>query len=237
MSVLPLSLTSVTPDPEEVCEGMNMPPEKISARHRGWFQEAIEAFLLLAEPVGVIEDVSLEDFSQILRGEGLNEPDPLIHTVYPHSSALVLFAATVGSKVCELIPEWMQSDKEVQALFLDFIASRAAENCCDAICEQILSTYKTESVVPPHTAILAYSPGYCGWHISGQKQLFTHLKPESIGISLSEDYLMSPMKSVSGVLVLGKKEIFLDDMVYPYCRACGHPTCKERRKTMSAWIY
>ena len=63
--------------------------------------------------------------------------------------------------------------------------------------------------------VLRYSPGYCGWHISGQRRLFAHLRPERIGITLHDSYLMEPLKSVSGVLIAGAKEIHAFADTYP----------------------
>ena len=53
--------------------------------------------------------------------------------------------------------------------------------------------------------VLPYSPGYCGWHVSGQRKLFDFLRPEEIGMTLNASCLMQPLKSVSGVLVAGAR--------------------------------
>jgi hypothetical protein len=76
--------------------------------------------------------------------------------------------------------------------------------------------------------VLLYSPGYCGWHISGQKKLFEFLRPERIDIRLNERFLMIPLKSISGVLVAGAAEIHHISERYPFCDHCQSPTCRER---------
>jgi hypothetical protein len=81
-------------------------------------------------------------------------------------------------------------------------------------------------------AVLGYSPGYCGWHISGQKKLFASLKPRKIGISLNEGFLMTPLKSVSGVLVGGKREIHLFTPNYSFCKSCKTHSCLPRMKEL-----
>jgi hypothetical protein len=75
---------------------------------------------------------------------------------------------------------------------------------------------------------LRYSPGYCGWHLSGQRALFAALQPEEIGITLRESMLMVPLKSMSGVIVAGLPAIhaFADD--YPFCGECRTRGCRER---------
>ncbi|MFQ5822943.1 MAG: vitamin B12 dependent-methionine synthase activation domain-containing protein [bacterium] len=82
----------------------------------------------------------------------------------------------------------------------------------------------------PDNWVLSYSPGYCGWHISGQKKLFQYLHPERIGISLNDSFLMSPLKSVTGVLVSGKKDIHFFESNYSFCRFCKTKSCRARMK-------
>ncbi|MCP4146820.1 MAG: hypothetical protein GY757_03625, partial [bacterium] len=82
----------------------------------------------------------------------------------------------------------------------------------------------------PSLRVLNYSPGYCGWHISGQRKLFDWLNPEAIGIRLNESYLMSPLKSISGVLTAGEASIHRFDNTFPFCAQCRTFSCRERMK-------
>ncbi|MFH1765721.1 MAG: vitamin B12 dependent-methionine synthase activation domain-containing protein, partial [Gemmatimonadota bacterium] len=76
--------------------------------------------------------------------------------------------------------------------------------------------------------VLPYSPGYCGWHITGQKELFAFLDPQQIGISLNASCLMSPIKSVSGVLVVGHPEIHDFENDFDFCFDCATWECRSR---------
>jgi len=49
-----------------------------------------------------------------------------------------------------------------------------------------------------------YSPGYCGWNITGQKILFSLLPEYFCGIELTDTCLMLPIKSVSGIIGIGR---------------------------------
>jgi len=75
---------------------------------------------------------------------------------------------------------------------------------------------------------MRFSPGYCGWNVKGQKQLFEYLHPEEVGITLGESFLMTPLKSISGVLVAGQPDIFEFEDSYPFCKNCSSRTCRER---------
>ena len=80
----------------------------------------------------------------------------------------------------------------------------------------------------PSDGALRFSPGYCGWHITAQRKLFDLLDPDETVISLNESCLMSPLKSISGVLVIGRKEIFDFDDSFPFCSTCSDHSCRER---------
>jgi hypothetical protein len=81
--------------------------------------------------------------------------------------------------------------------------------------------------------VLPYSPGYCGWHISGQRALFRHLEPERIGITLNTSFLMQPLKSVSGVLVVGDPRIHEFDNDFDFCAECATLDCRARIGSVS----
>jgi hypothetical protein len=86
--------------------------------------------------------------------------------------------------------------------------------------------------LPSLTGIMRYSPGYCGWHISAQKKLFEYLKPKEIGISLLESYLMTPLKSITGVLIAGKRTIHIFNADFPFCSKCKNHSCQNRIKQL-----
>jgi hypothetical protein len=78
------------------------------------------------------------------------------------------------------------------------------------------------------STLLRYSPGYCGWDITGQRALFAALHPEEIGIRLNESCLMEPVKSISGVMVAGPAEIHEFNNDYPFCSECRTKDCRRR---------
>jgi cobalamin-dependent methionine synthase I len=86
----------------------------------------------------------------------------------------------------------------------------------------------------PSMRLLRYSPGYCGWHVSGQRALFDVLRPEEIGITLRESFLMEPLKSISGVIVGGPAEIHSFENSYPFCADCEDRSCRKRIQSIMA---
>ena len=71
-----------------------------------------------------------------------------------------------------------------------------------------------------------FSPGYCGWHVSQQQRLFPLLgEKEPCGVHLTDSSLMVPIKSVSGMVGVGKNVRRLDYT----CGLCDFKNCYKRR--------
>jgi len=111
-----------------------------------------------------------------------------------------------------------------EGYILDQVASFAA----DELAQVAARRFQTESETTPGTAVLPYSPGYCGWNVTGQRALFAHLEPDELAITLNDSCLMHPIKSVSGVLVLAPIEAHDFNPAFPCCVTCTTLDCQER---------
>lgn len=190
--------------------------------------EALATFEDMCEASGVISDISIEEFEEIYGGEGLNADETPVGKIFPRADYLALFAVTVGESVSDEISDLFDSKDFALASMLDTVASEATEKA-GAIAEgRYFKQILEENGMPMELAIMRYSPGYCGWHISGQKRLFEFLEPEEIGIILNDSYLMQPLKSISGVMIVGKPEIHRFDSIYPFCDNCLTQDCRDR---------
>ena len=69
-----------------------------------------------------------------------------------------------------------------------------------------------------------YSPGDCGWPVTDQQKLFSLFPEGFCGISLSESSLMHPIKSISGIIGIGKE---VKKTAYA-CDLCEMETCVYR---------
>ncbi len=206
--IVPVAIAELLPAPESILMQMGVPKRAIK-RDRVYklAEEAIEVFSECAEPVGLLAEIPVEEFAVVYKGEGENAEDTPLDHIFSKAENLALYALTLGSKVSEKIEEIYDSGDVALGTLLDSTASVAADNgagCCERYFLDFLSQ---RGLLMDDICILAYSPGYCGWHVSGQKKLFHRLKPEQIGIGLNEKCLMFPIKSVSGVLVAGKRAI------------------------------
>ena len=172
--------------------------------------------------------VDAKQFAVIYRGEGRNEPATPLEEIFFKAERLALFAATIGHEVNVRINDLFGTRDFALASVLDAVASEATEIAADFVERAFRDLLREQGKADPSTRLLRYSPGYCGWHISGQRALFDALKPGEIGLTLRESYLMEPLKSISGVIVAGSGAVHDFEDNYPFCADCKTRACRER---------
>ncbi len=179
----------------------------------------------LAEPRGVREDLSREEFAEVYRGEGDNDPHTPLDEILPRAGRLALFAVTLGPAVSAAVTSRFGDRDLAVGWMLDAVASLAADTAADAMASDFAAQCGHGDEAP---AVLPYSPGYCGWAVSGQRRLFARLRPEEVGITLRASCVMQPLKSVSGVLVAGPAEAHFFDDEFDCCASCTTRECEVR---------
>ncbi|MEJ2580665.1 MAG: vitamin B12 dependent-methionine synthase activation domain-containing protein [Acidobacteriota bacterium] len=169
------------------------------------------------------QPISKPNFEGLYPGEGHNDEDTPLEYVIEGAVSLALFAVTLGEEISERIADLFVGGELADAFILDQIASFAADHLALVAGEKFRIEDGREEL-----SVLPYSPGYCGWHVSGQRALFARLEPEAIGISLNDSCLMQPIKSVSGFLVLAPIEAHTFSPSFPCCATCTTLACQER---------
>ena len=231
--IITFTAESVAPARNAVFQNQGIPPDAVvSSDIEDLLLAARGLFMETAKAVGILAEVSRSDFEYVYTGEGRNEPRTPVGDIFSRADHLMLFALTLGEGVCREIEQRFQSNDFALACMLDSVASTAADKMvreAEGCCTKLLSS---NGCAAPATRVLSYSPGYCGWHISGQKRLFDFVNPQQIGISLRESFLMEPLKSVSGVMVCGPVEIHDFPDTYHYCMECETHGCRERIRAL-----
>ncbi|MFQ5791605.1 MAG: vitamin B12 dependent-methionine synthase activation domain-containing protein [Acidobacteriota bacterium] len=195
-------------------------------------REATELFHEAASPAGILSELSVPEFDAIFVGEGQNAQDAVLQSIYPRAANLALYALTMGAEVSRKIEALFDQSDFALGYMLDAVASLAAERAVTLSEKQYSDELAQREPADGERSVLSYSPGYCGWHISGQKKLFERLKPARIGITLNDSYLMTPIKSVTGLLVAGEREIHFFTDAFSFCRTCKDHTCLDRIRSL-----
>lgn len=136
-----------------------------------------------------------------------------------HEAAI--FVATIGAGVEKRVSHLMSRGEMLKSVVLDAVGSAAIEKVA---CELEESVRKRASLDGAKIS-RRYSPGYCDWDIKQQKVLFGALTGDSAGVKLTEDSLMMPQKSISGVIGIG----FDQDITVSSCLSCSKKDCEGRR--------
>ncbi len=231
--VIDFAQEDITLDRGEILRSQGVPHDaEVSENFEKIYEEAIELFHELAESKGIIAGITTSRFEEVLRGEGLNEKENPVEEIYRKSSYLALFAVTLGSVLSEKVTELFDTGEYASGYMLDSVSSNAVDKLTYLAARHLQSELAGREPSASSWSVLSYSPGYCGWNISGQKKLFEVLRPEDIGIALNESYLMSPIKSVSGVLIAGPGKIHEFVNSYSFCNTCRTKSCVERIRNL-----
>jgi len=226
--VIKLTGTDVVPTPQEVLEAQGMTGRKLPERIITLLDSALELFKELASPIGIIQEWPIADFDAVFDGNGLNDPDGPVRNIVPKADAIALFIATLGNELLIKCSELFKQGGAPLGYMLDAVNSSAGEHLGKKMGQHFIellpeTVRKSKILVSQY-----YCPGHCGWHISGQENLFEAVRPEEIGIDLKTNHAMYPLKSISGVLVAGDMDAHRFKPKFSFCKDCKENKCVER---------
>ncbi len=150
------------------------------------------------------------------------KPEKLVTAFLKRSEKIVVFVCTIGDAVEKLSKQFMGKGDALEGYIYDIIGSELAECVADELHDYIDEVAKKDGFNVSNR----YSPGYCNWPVSDQHKLFSLLKGNTCGVSLTESSLMLPVKSVSGILGVGKG---MRRLKYK-CDICNDKNCILRKK-------
>ena len=131
------------------------------------------------------------------------------------------FIATAGRSFHEYQQRLKHQGDLVRVFIADALGSVIAEKCADQM-EQCLQE-SIDKLGWQHTN--RFSPGYCGWHVAEQQLLFPLFQGHTAGVTLTDSSMMLPIKSVSGIIGVGREVRHLDYT----CGLCSFEKCYLRK--------
>ena len=224
----------VLPPVSVILEGQGVPTwVQTDDRTLRLAREALSIYEQLAHPEGMISGIQPGEFMEVFNGDGRNEIESPVQPIAAAADDLSLFTVTVGEPVCAEISRLFRNQEFALAAMLDSTASAGVELIAQHMEDTERDRLKGVGKFHASKGIMRFSPGYCGWHISAQKKLFEYLGPDAVGMSLNGSFLMQPIKSISGVLVSGDRDIFSFDDTFSFCRDCLTHTCRDRMTALN----
>ncbi|HNX84624.1 MAG TPA: vitamin B12 dependent-methionine synthase activation domain-containing protein [Bacteroidales bacterium] len=173
----------------------------------------------------IFDHVNLDPVSKTVEFEGVVfHVKPIIFSQIKNAEGVALFICTAGREVGELSRKSMKEGDLLRGYVYDVIGSEVAEGAADRMQEAL----KTAVALSGMGITNRFSPGYCGWDVAEQHKLFSFFTENYCGITLTDSALMNPVKSVSGMIGIGRKVKYA-----PYkCQLCDDKNCIYRgRKT------
>ncbi len=135
-----------------------------------------------------------------------------------------VFVLTIGSYLEELVTYLSTKGMVLQATVLDAVGSGAVE----ILAGEIEAEIRREAAANGLVVSRRFSPGYCDWDISQQRGFFRLLDGHTASVALTENMLMMPRKSISGIIGIGLPG--RDVEKYNPCLICQKKDCPGRRR-------
>ncbi len=139
------------------------------------------------------------------------------------SERIVAFVASAGKELQALADELSAAGKSLEAFIVNAVGAERAEAAEQVIIDRLKDESDATGLVPT----LPYAPGYCGMELTQQRPLFAMFGDQPAGVTLTEDCLMYPLKSVSGLIGLAPPELV--EVYRSPCDRCERRTCDMRR--------
>lgn len=196
-----------------------------SARISSLLDEYIEKTQHLIKPSYsyLIKDIEkVEGSRSFIKGPIVFESEAIARML-ERCEKIAVFILTIGSRLEETVGQLADNNLIVEAYVLDAIGSSAADSLADLVQD------KTRDEARAHGLCISrrFSPGYCDWDISQQEMVFPALNGDSSGVFLNEEFMMTPQKSISGIIGIGLCDSGVDS--YNPCKACSKRNCPGRR--------
>jgi hypothetical protein len=205
--------------------------EKISY----YLTKANALFCQMATPVAVVKAITYPHFQTIYLGQGRNEPRTPLNDIMSSEAVYFLFAMTLGHDVSKAISDLFGKGNYLLGHLFDLVCSTGIEAFADDIMKKLFAGEVSKGTLNDNDLMLRYSPGYCGWHITGQKMLLEYLQSSDIGIALTEAFYMKPIKSISGVIIGCNPSMHNFNNDYSFCGTCKTKTCRKRLVVNGIW--
>jgi zinc transporter ZupT len=139
---------------------------------------------------------------------------------FRESNCFALFICSVGKDISERSRKLLSGENPVLGYVYDVLGSMLVE----AATEELQQEVRRIAGLKDYKITNRYSPGYCNWSVADQHKLFSFFPENCCGIRLTNSALMDPIKSVSGIIGIGKDVKFREYT----CDLCSQVDCFHR---------
>jgi hypothetical protein len=146
----------------------------------------------------------------------------IIYSALKNSETIAFLISSIGDEINNWSKHFMDNNELLKGYLIDKIASELVEQLADKT--ELLLEDELKAIELKETN--RYSPGYCGWSVADQQNLFLLLPEKFCGVSVNDNSMMIPIKSVSAVIGVGQN-VEKKDYV---CSICEIDLCYKRER-------
>jgi len=212
-------------DPGEMMKLLGEQEAMIDEHTSGLVETYMAECLRISSPQGAIllaETLDSASAEEIRVQDLVFDSGKIIHKMLRYSSCYALFIVTAGPEPENLARSLLNQGNYLEGYIADLLASALVDAAADQIQENVRSYAQKQGMKITNR----YSPGYCSWKVEEQQKLFSLFPEGCCGISLSESSLMSPVKSISGIIGIGDNVEYRDYT----CEICPMIDCAFRKQ-------
>jgi hypothetical protein len=170
----------------------------------------------------VFDEVGLVDGTKYLRIRNTDfQIKNIVFAQLKRSESVAVFLCTAGTEIGIRSKKAMHERDFLRGYIYDVVGSEIVEVAADIMQEDL----EKSMLVSGNKITNRYSPGYCGWDVAEQHKLFDLIPENYCGIQLTPSALMDPVKSVSGIIGIGKNVRYN----HYTCGMCEMDDCLYRR--------
>ncbi|NDV95287.1 hypothetical protein D0T84_10185 [Dysgonomonas sp. 521] len=124
----------------------------------------------------------------------------IIASAMKEAEQIAIFTATLGIE----FDSWLNKINREGDIVKEFVANSLGSILAEGVVTNLMNEIEQE-MLPLNLKISNnYSPGYCDWSLGEQSKLFSILPSNISGIQLTDSCMMLPIKSVNGIIAIGK---------------------------------
>ncbi|HYE90788.1 MAG TPA: vitamin B12 dependent-methionine synthase activation domain-containing protein [Terriglobales bacterium] len=212
-------------DPDEVLrfQGYKAGVDVPSADVRALFDEALALGRTLMRPRAVLRTYPVTRDGDRLQADGVTLTIPQIAQRWGAIEELTAGVCTIGHALERHAADLWEARELPLAMMLDSVGSGAVESLAEYVNDQLCG----EGIARGVKVTNRVSPGYGGWDVAEQSQLWRLCPGDPIGVTLNESCFMTPTKTIT-ILVGAGPDARVDDY-FSQCARCWMRDCAYRR--------
>ena len=199
---------------------------KLHNRTSSLIDDYIEEAQSIIEPAYsyTIKNIERIEGSRVYIENSVVFESPTVSELLKKCEKVAIFLATINDPLEEVVGHLSEDNSTLQATVLDAVGSVAADQVAEVVEDKVRELANEQGL----SVSRRFSPGYCGWDVDQQRAVFEVMNGNSMGIELTEECIMLPRKSVSGIIGIGtlSKEV---EGYNPCITSSNRNCCSYRR--------